>query len=88
MKKLIPLFVLSFLFFGGCTKNERARQYGGTAVEKLPTGQKLVNVTWKEENLWFLTKPMRSDDVAETYSFKESSSYGVWEGEVIIKETK
>jgi hypothetical protein len=76
------------LCFTSCTQNERARSLGGTAVEVLPKGRKLVNVTWKETELWILTRPMTVDDVAESYEFKESSSWGLLEGTVKIQEVK
>lgn len=71
-----------------CTEQQRAKKYGGTATENLPANQKLVTVTWKETNLWYLTRPMSATDVAETYEFKESSNFGILNGKVIIKETK
>jgi hypothetical protein len=79
---------LAIALFTGCTQQERAKNYGGTAVEVLPAQRKLINVTWKDDHLWYLTRPMVSNDVAETYEFKESSSYGLLNGTVVIKETK
>lgn len=70
-----------------CTEQERAKSLGGTTKLDLPACEKLVTVTWKESQLWYLTRPFHEDDVAETYSFKEDSSYGLMEGQVIIKET-
>lgn len=46
------------------------------------------NVTWKEDNLWYLTRPMNENDVAETYNFNEKSSWGLVEGIYIIVEIK
>jgi hypothetical protein len=86
MKKLICIVLL--LLVVGCTANQRARQLGGTMSMDLPRNQKLVTVTWKEAELWYLVRPMRADEVAETYEFKESSSFGVWEGTVKIVERK
>jgi hypothetical protein len=71
-----------------CTAQERARNWGGSATVDLPAGRKLVLVTWKEDSIWYLTKPMKETDVAETYEFTESSSWGMQEGKVIIKEKK
>lgn len=71
-----------------CTQNERAKYYGGTATVNLPKGQKLVTMTWKEDQIWYLTKPMKFTDSAETYTFQEESSFGIMEGTVILKETK
>jgi hypothetical protein len=71
-----------------CTENERVKQWGGEGNIKLPKGRKLVNVTWKETQVWYLTRPMNSNDVAETYQFQEESSWGVMEGTYNIIETK
>jgi hypothetical protein len=84
MKKIIPI---SFLFIA-CTQNEKAKKWGGTAEIKLPKGQKLINVTWKDTDLWYLTRPMQATDSAVTYSFKEKSTYGIAEGTYIIHEEK
>jgi hypothetical protein len=54
----------------------------------LPNNQKLVNVTWKEGELWYLTRQMKQGEVAETYTFNEKSSFGLIEGTVIITENK
>lgn len=71
-----------------CTENSKAKNFGGTGELVLPKGVKLITVTWKESDLWYLTRPMEAGDSAQTYSFKETSSWGVWEGEFIIKEQK
>ena len=71
-----------------CTANMRAKSLGGTATEQLADNVKLVNITWKDDNLWVLTRPMNESDKAETYEFKESSSFGLVNGKVIIKENK
>ena len=87
MKKSI-LILLTAIVLIGCTENQRAKNFGGTANINLPASQKLVNVTWKEAQLWILTKPMATNDVADTYTFKESSSFGVVQGTVVIVEKK
>jgi len=91
MKKLLFALVCicSLVFITGCTEQERAKDFGGATTVTLPKGQKLVNVTWKQEgNLWYLVRPMRAGEVAETYQFKESSSFGVMEGQVTLTETR
>lgn len=70
----------------GCTAQERAFRFGGSTTVDLPKGQKLINITWKENHLWYLTKPMTPEDKVENYSFQESSSFGVWQGTVTISE--
>lgn len=87
MKKLLIL-VIAALAFTSCTENQRARNWGGTAKVNLEPNQKLVTVTWKETELWYLTRPMDSTDVAQTYQFQEESSWGMVEGTVFIIESK
>lgn len=57
-------------------------------TRELPAGQKLLMVTWKDSDLWLLWRPMRADDIAETYTLKEESTFGVFNGTVTIKERK
>ena len=87
MKKLF-LAILMGVMVTSCTENERVKQWGGEGNINLPKGRKLVNVTWKETQVWYLTRPMNSNDVAETYQFQEESSWGVVEGTYNIVETK
>lgn len=88
MKKLLLVATLC-LGLTSCTDNTRARIWGGTETVTLEPGVRLVNVTWKggegtTTSLWMLTK--KDTTKPTTYSFKEKSSLGVMEGEVIIKE--
>ena len=55
---------------------------------KLEPNQKLEEITWKDDSLWYLTRPMTEDDIAETHVFKQSSNWGVLEGTVTIVESK
>lgn len=85
MKKL--LIILIFGLFS-CTENKRAKEFGGSAELKLPDNSKLVNVTWKNDDLWYMTRPMTIEDSAVTYTFTEESSYGIFQGTYTIIETK
>lgn len=87
MKKLLAIALVA-MTLASCTENSRVKNWGGEGTINLPKGQKLVNVTWKESQIWYLTRPMDSTDVAETYSFQEESSYGVMEGTYTIIESK
>ena len=87
MKKVFLAIFLGVMVTS-CTENERVKAWGGEGTIKLPKGKKLVNVTWKETQIWYLTRNMDSNDVAETYEFHEESSYGVIEGTYKIVETK
>lgn len=77
MKKLIIGLCLAvgLVSLAGC--QWAAKNAGGSYTINLLEGEKLVNVTWKGGDIWYLTKPMTEEDVAETYEFKEDSAYGV-----------
>ena len=91
LKKLVVIGATLALLGGGlagCTAKERAKKYGGTDVIELEPGMKLEMVTWKGDNLWLQTRPMRLTDTAETHTFKEDSSYGILQGTILIVEKK
>ena len=66
--------------------------YGGSVLDRmtvnLEPNQKLEEVTWKDNSLWYLTRPMTDEDVAETHSFQQQTDLGVFEGTVTIVESK
>ena len=80
--------VITALGATGCTAQSFTKSYGGSMTVNLPANQKLEEITWKEDSLWYLTKPMTEDDIAETHTFQQSSSFGIFEGTVTIVETK
>ncbi len=87
MKKVIlSIFAISLL--ASCTENSRVKNFGGEGTINLPSGRKLVNITWKEDQIWYLTRQMDSSDVAETYQFHEEASWGMVEGTYNIIESK
>ena len=90
MKKKFLLFlvVASVVGLSGCTPQEAAKHYGGSMNIELEPNTKLEGITWKDNSLWYLTRPMREDDVAEMHTFQESSSWGVFEGTVTVIEKK
>lgn len=89
MKKIL-LFasVFAVIGFTSCTQQERAKQFGGSVTVNLPSGQKLVNATWKDTDLWYLTEEGDSTFQPKRYTFKESSTYGMMEGSVTFIESK
>ncbi len=88
MKYTLLVLVLMIGLFSGCTENQRARNFGGTSEIVLPKNKKLIIATWKNDSLWYLTREMKADEQPESYVFKEDSSFGVMQGQVIFKETK
>jgi hypothetical protein len=85
MKKL--LLLIGIISLTSCD-NVLVKKYGQTQTFTLEKNQKLVNCSWKDDQLWILTKPMKSTDSVEVYSYQEKSKYGLIEGEFIIQETK
>lgn len=69
------------LALASCTDNERARRFGGTEQVELKPNEVVLNVTWKENEMWICTK----DTTTNTVYFREKSSWGVMEGTVILK---
>ena len=63
------------------------RKAPGDMTLELEPGQKLEMITWKEDSLWYLTRPMRDDEEPETHTFQQSSEFGVFEGTVTIVES-
>lgn len=84
MKQILT--IIAAIILSSCTAQERAKNWGGEAVVDLPKGQKLISVTWKETQLWYLTRPAREGEKPETFLFQEDSNYGVLEGRVVFKE--
>lgn len=87
MKYIIGCIV-ALLVFAGCTDKQRARQFGGETTVSLEKGQKLVNATWKQDNLWLLTRDFKPGEEAQKYRFVEDSSFGMMEGKITIYESK
>lgn len=88
MKKVI-LSILAITMLASCTENSRVKNFGGSATLDIAPTQKFVNVTWKEEQLWVITKDRTNADTTyNTYRLQEHSSYGMLEGTYIITETK
>lgn len=79
MKKL--LFVLTLVtLITSCTENQRARNWGGTENVTLKPNEVLLNATWKETNLWILTR----DTTTGITHFREKSEHGLIEGEIVF----
>lgn len=83
MKKLL-LIAITALTLQSCTENMRARKQGGDQTINLSSKERLVNLTWKEDNLWILTK--EDTTIPTIYTFKEKSNFGVLQGTITIVE--
>lgn len=89
MKKISILMIVATMFaLGGCTDNHMTRKFGADTEIKLERGQKLMDVVFNTNNVWYLTRKMNANDVAECYKFQEKSSFGIFEGTINICEQK
>ena len=80
MKKLMMVLV-AMVVMSSCTENVRARHFGGTETLALKPNEKVLNVTWKDNEMWVCTQ----DTITGVVYFREKSSWGVMEGTVILK---
>lgn len=87
MKKVL-LAAIAASMVASCTQQMVTRYGGGTSEIELKKGQKLVEIAWKDEDLWLLTEPMDSDYIPKVKTFYEKSSFGVFEGVITIKESR
>lgn len=65
-----------------------AKNVGGYAEIELPPNNKLTLVTWKDDNLWILYRPMRKDEEPEVYVYREDSQFNLIEAYYKIIESK
>jgi hypothetical protein len=64
-----------------CTDNQRAKNWGGTETITLKPNERVLNVTWKETEMWICTQ----DTTTGVVYFREKSNWGMMEGTVILK---
>ena len=88
VKKIIIAITALSLTLGIAGCQSATRNCGGNTTLELKPSQKLEEITWKDDSLWYLTRPMTNDDIAETHTFQESSNFGVFEGSVTVVERK
>ena len=91
MKRKIILFAVTTLLacaLPGCSSQIAAKSFGGDVTLKLEAGRKLEEITWKDDSLWYLTRPMSENEEPETHLFEQSSMWKVFEGTVTVVESK
>lgn len=88
-KKILSILLISGICTALLTGCQGAtKSFGGSTKIELEPNTKLELITWKDDSLWYLTKPMREDDIAETHTYQQKSEFGVFEGTVTIVESK
>lgn len=75
------MILVTMVVMSSCTENVRARHFGGTETLALKPNEKVLNVTWKDNEMWVCTQ----DTITGLVYFREKSSWGVMEGTVILK---
>lgn len=85
-KTIMTVMLAAMCLMTACTENMRSRTLGGNIKVTLPPGQKLVTASWKDADLWYLTRERRPDEKPETFLMQESASFGVMEGTVTFVE--
>lgn len=88
-KKILSVLLvcaMTMITLVGC--QSVTKSFGGSMTIKLEPNTKLELITWKNDSLWYLTRPMTEDDIAETHTYQQQSEFGVFEGVVTIVETK
>ena len=87
MKTLLFTSVFAAIVLSSCTENTRTKSWGTTTVDLAPN-TKIVSATWTGSDLWYLTRPMHTNEDAEILTLVEHSSFGLIEGKVVFSETK
>ena len=80
--------IIAVLLCLSCTDTTRAKTWEGTVTIELPKGMKLLEATWKEDNLWYLIASMEDDYIPQEKVFQEKSIFGMLEGKVKFVECK
>ena len=90
MKKIISILIIivALFSFSSCTEQMMTREWGGEMTIELPKGQELMMATWKDDDLFYLTRPMSDDYIPVKKTFKESSSFGIMESTVYFIESR
>jgi len=78
MKNILLILII---LLNSCTKNQLVKNFGSTETIEVRQNHIILNATWKGDQLWILTK----DTTTGICYFKERSSWGITEGEVIFK---
>lgn len=83
---LLAVLVIGFIGSAATGCHYTTKYFGGEMTVELSPGQKLEEITWKDDSLWILSRPMRDDETPETHIFYENSEFGVLEGTITVIE--
>lgn len=83
---IIFAIVLVIISCFSCNRQNIAKNYGGEMTLDLNPGEKLELITWKDSELWILTRPMEEDEKPIKWTYAENSEFGILEGTIYIQE--
>lgn len=84
---VLVIVLVGYWHCAGCGQR-MARSYGGTYTVNLDSRQKLTHATWKDDELWYLTRPMRLDEAPEEWTFQQRKIGVGLEGTVVFREQR
>ena len=88
-KRILAVLIMVVICLSSLTSCQAAtKNIGGSMTIELEPNTKLESITWKDDSLWYCTRPMREDEIAETHTYQQSSEFGIFEGTVTIVESK
>lgn len=88
MEKKLFLIAAILLIMTACTKQSRVRNFGGSERIQVKSGYRVMMATWKNNDLFYMLEPMHEGyEPTEKYLI-ESSSFGIWESEIIFVESR
>lgn len=87
-KSLKILFVCALFAFCSCTEQEKASNFGGESSIDVPYGEEVINAFWKDDDVWYLTKPMDDNYNPQVKVLRQQSPYGLYRGTVYFYEHK
>jgi len=80
------VFLALVVMLGVGCEQAVTRQFGGEMTQEIPCNTRLVEATWKDADLWFLVRTLEEGETPRKFIFKESSTYGAFEGTVKFEE--
>ena len=84
MKIIISLTILISVFILSACEQSITRNFGGHSTQSIPAGTTLMNITWKQDNMWILYHDPKTGNCV----FQESSNMGILQGSVTIPNCK
>jgi len=86
MKIAKLVMLVSTLLLTGCDQM-LSRNFGGTMTVDVPNCERVVDVTWKADEFWYATRPMRPGETPEHWTFRQQRMFNITgNGVVVLQE--